>query len=399
MIESVIWTDLYKLTMGQAAFHNYPEIDASYEFINRGRTAFPERFSYKLSEQVKRMSELRLQAGEREHLEEKTPYLQKDYLNWFANYQFDPSEVYIDQVGGELSVGIEGPWKRTIYWEVPLMALICELYHSEKGQVPDANYIARAVAKGRAMREVMAFLIDFATRRAFSSQVHRNSLGGLLEGAGRVKDGGVLLGTSNVALAMEFGLPASGTYAHEWVMAHAAMFGVEQANTKAMEVWADEYLGRAGKEAYPNLGTALTDTYTTDAFLQSFTAEIAQFYTYLRQDSGIPNIEGMKLINHLRKIGLDPKDKGIVFSDALNIEKAIVLHNLFKDITRVLFGIGTFISNDILGVDPLQIVIKAYGFTLPGGRRIPVCKLSDDRGKESGDPKAIAEAKAALGLN
>ena len=398
MIESVIWTDLYKMTMGQGVLHRYPEVGAIYEFINRGRTVFPEGFAYKLREQTKRMSGLRLQQEEREFLEEKTPYLKKDYLNWFANYQFNPSEVHIDQVGGELSVEIEGPWKRTIYWEVPLMALICELYYQETNQKPQFGYMEKTRAKGRAMREAMAWFFEFGTRRAFSSEIHRNVLRILLEAAGRVEKGGPLLGTSNVALAKEFDLNPGGTYAHEWVMAHAAMFGVTKANTKAMEVWADEYLGRSGEKAYPKLGTALMDTYTTDAFLPSFTTEIAKYYTYGRQDSGIPEVEAIKFINHLRELGIDPMDKGVVFSDGLDIQRVLQLNKYFKDKTKVTFGIGTHFTNDV-GVTPLNIVIKARSFILPDGREIPVCKLSDDRGKESGDQRAIAEAKMAFGLN
>lgn len=398
MIESVIWTDLYKLTMAQAVSRRYPEVGATYEFIDRGNTLFPEGFAYKLQEQIKRMSELRIKPREREKLEEKTPFLRNDYLKWLENFQYDPKEVDIDQVAGSLFIGIKGLWKRTIYWEVPLMTTISELYFQETGQRPDLDFIQKAINKGQRLKEAGVKFMDFGTRRAFSTMVHEKSLGGLIEGAGLIADGGSLLGTSNVALGFEYNIPVSGTYAHEWIMAHAAMFGNLQANAKAMEVWADEYLGRDGGDTYSKLGTALMDTYTTDAFLPSFSPELARFYTYGRQDSGKPEVEAMKFINHLRQIGIDPKTKGVVFSDALDTDKAIWLHNMFKDIIQVVFGIGTHFTNDV-GVKPLNIVIKVRSFVLPDGREVPVCKLSDDRGKESGDPLAIEKAKKDFGIN
>lgn len=397
IIQSVLWTDLYKITMGQAVFHSYPEVGATYEFINRGHHQYPDGFAGKLRAQIEMMAELSLSASDREFLETKCPYFTKDYLNFLSNYRFNPSEVHVEQTGGELDINIEGPWERTIYWEVPLMALICELFYKETGQTPDRGYIDRARQKGEAMKTAGALLLEFGTRRAFSHKVHRNVLEALVETAGTTDQGGVLLGTSNVALAKEFNLNPSGTYAHEWVMGHAAMFGNKVANPKAMEVWAREYLGLGGGEAFPKLGTALMDTYTTEAFLEQLTAELADPYTFFRQDSGDPIDKGTKTIARFRELGIDPMTKGVAFTDGLDIPRAIAISEHFKGITQRIFGIGTDLTNDV-GPKPMNMVIKAHLFTLPSGIEIPVCKLSDDRGKESGTPEAIRKAKEELGL-
>lgn len=396
IINSPLWTDLYKITMGQGVFHRYPDVEAEYRFINRGRHNFPEDFGRKLREQIEMMADLSLSASDREFLEEKTPFLQQDYLDWFGDYRFDPEEVAIEQNGGKMDIRIKGPWMRTIYWEVPLMALICELYYQDTNQKPQFDYIEKTKAKGRAMKKAMAWFFEFGTRRAFSHEVHQNVLGALLETAGRVEDGGPLLGTSNVALAKEFDLNPGGTYAHEWVMGHAAMFGNLQANQQAMAIWAREYLGMGGGTAYPRLGTTLMDTFTTDVFLKDLNPAIFQYYTYLRQDSGEPMVEGEKAVRRLRKLGIDPMNKGVVFSDGLDIPRALQLNEHFKDQTKVTFGIGTDFTNDV-GVRPMNIVIKAHSFAKEG-TWIPVCKLSDDRGKESGDPKAIQKAKEDFGI-
>lgn len=396
IITSPLWTDLYKITMGQAVFHNYPDMGAYYEFINRGRHQFPEGFGRKLQEQIEMMVDISLSQSDREFLERKTPFLTKDYLDFFSNYRYNPEEVYVEQTGADLDIKIEGPWKRTIYWEVPLMALVCELFYQETNQHPEPDYIDRAREKGRMMREANAFFFEFGTRRAFSHEVHRNVIEVLVESAGLPQAGGVLLGTSNVALAKEFDLNPGGTYAHEWVMGHAALFGYSNANRRAMEVWADEYLGRSGGEVYPKLGTSLMDTFTTDVYLRELTAELASYFTYFRQDSGDPVTEGDKAIRRLEELGLDLKTKGVLPSNDLDIPTAISLSKYFRTRTQETAGIGTNLTNDA-GPKPMNHVIKAHAFTKEG-LWVPVCKLSDDRGKESGDLEAIQKAKEEFGL-
>ncbi len=399
IIPSLLWTDLYKLTMGNGVFQYFDQTGAKYEFINRGRTQFPEKFGHKLRDEVEKMSELTLTTPQERYLRENCLYLDSNYVDWFKAYQFDPREVNIRQVGGDLSIDIEGPWKRTIYWEVPLMTTISQLYFEETNQQPDPAYLERARNKAIRLREAQAYLFEFGTRRAFSTKVHENVLDEFIKHAVPVEQGGVLLGTSNVHLAHEKGINAGGTYAHEWVMFMAAKFGVDLANERAMEYWADLYLGRNPDRptAYPKLATSLTDTYTTDFFLKKLTYDLAQFYRTYRPDSGNPFVEGTKVLDRIVELGFDPKTKGDVFADALDTDKAIALNQHFSPLTIPTFGMGTDITNDV-GVKPLNMVIKAFSFNI-NGTDIPVCKLSDDRGKESGDPRAIAQAKRIVGLS
>lgn len=398
ILTSLLWTDLYKITMGQAVFHNYPDLEAKYDFINRGKTKFPQGFDKKLRRQIEMMADLSLTTSDIDFLREKCPFLSDDYLNWFKDYHFNPDEVKITQEGGDLSVEMEGPWQRTIYWEVPLMATISQLYFEETGQRPDCEYLERAREKARRLLENGAKILEFGTRRAFSTSVHRNILEALIETAKPISEGGVLLGTSNVALAKEFNLNPSGTYAHEWVMGHAAMFGYSQANRKAMEVWADEYLGRnPDRPAYPRLGTALPDTFTSEVFLKDFDVEMAKYYSMIRQDSGNPLERGKLYVDHFRKICLDPMTHGILPSDGLDTDTTIFLNNYFRKITQIAFGIGTHLTNDV-GAKPLNMVIKAFAFRLPNGLIVPVCKLSDNNGKESGEILAVKNCREELCL-
>ena len=124
--------DLYKFTMGCAVAKLYPRLIVKYRFFNRGNTSFPPGFADNLQALVNDMPEMLLTQDEYMYLSTKCgTFLDPVYLDFLKGYRFDPSEVSIRQIDDELLIDIEGPWYRTIYWEVPLMALISELYFTD----------------------------------------------------------------------------------------------------------------------------------------------------------------------------------------------------------------------------------------------------------------------------
>lgn len=387
IINTPIDTDLYKLTMGQAVLHNHPQVEAGYKFINRGETAFPAGFGYKLEEQVEMMAGLQLDNEQINFLKINCPYLSSDYLKWLQDYHFDPNEVSIRQYGGKLDINIDGPWSRTIYWEVPLMATISELYFKNTGQLPDDTWRQRCQSKAETFRKAGVKYTDFGTRRRFSHRVHKDVIG-ILKNDG----GSGFLGTSNVEMAMRFNLKPVGTYAHEWVMGQAGIYGVEKANKKAMELWQDEFDGR--------LSTALTDTFTTEVFLRSFNKEKALNFKTLRQDSGSPEKWTDQVVFHLRSnLNLESTDFSALYSDSLNPRRVMEINNYAKGKVKALFGIGTNLTNDV-GVKPLNMVIKMFYIGKPGfeGQQIPVVKLSDTPGKVSGASEKVGEYRQRLAI-
>ena len=120
MLTSLLDNDFYKITMQNAVIKRFPYAHARYAFINRGEHAFPEGFGEALRGEVDRMATLRLSDEEKRYLQTTCPYLDPTYLDFLAGFRYDPSEVTIEQQGSELSVVMEGPWYRTILWEVPL---------------------------------------------------------------------------------------------------------------------------------------------------------------------------------------------------------------------------------------------------------------------------------------
>lgn len=384
IINSNIDTDLYKLTMGQAVFHNFPDLRVGYEFINRGKTEFPDRFDIDLQKRIEMMAEIKTQPSESHFLENGCGgVFTKDYLDWFANYQFNPDEVKISRENGGVSLHVDGLWERTIYWEVPLMAQVSELFFKETGQKASLDWEERCIKKALDLKEAGAKYADFGTRRRFSYQVH-NRVVEILKQYG----GEGFLGTSNIKLAMDHNLRPIGTFAHEWVMALSGIYGPELANKMALEIWAKEFNGK--------LATALTDTLTTDVFLQSFDGSVAETFKAFRQDSGSPEKWTEKIINKLHQLGIDPLTRTALYSDALTTERALEILRYNEGKIQTLFGIGTHFTNDV-GVIPLNMVIKLL-YVQMNGQRIGVCKFSDDLGKVSGDPQAIVETAKKLNL-
>ena len=95
-------------------------------------------------------------------------------------------------------------------------------------------------------------------------------------------------------------------------------------------------------------------------------------------------------------MGVDPISKTIIFSDSLTPEKAIELHKWCNGKINCSFGIGTNLSNDV-GVIPLNMVIKVTACKFENDDNwIDAIKLSDDKGKETGDKNELALCKQIL---
>ena len=387
IIKSMIDTDLYKLTMQQAVIKKFPNAVVKYTFFNRGDSSFPDSFKLQLQDQLQHMRQLVLTPSEKSWLRINCPYLDPTYLDFLAGYRYDPNEVKVKLDGDKLEIKIEGYWYRTIMWEVPLMAIVSELYFKLVGEQPmdETSRLNNNREKFKIFRDSGAHFADFGTRRRFSFDVQREFVEGALKHAHNN-----FVGTSNVYLAYEYGTKAIGTHAHEWFMFHAAKYGYKMANGLAMENWTDVYRG--------DLGIALSDTFTTDVFFESFDKKFAKLYDGVRQDSGDPIEFADKVIKHYEKLGIEPKSKTIIFSDSLNPEKAVEIKDYCRGKIKCSFGIGTNFTNDV-GVKALNMVIKLTEAKPEGEEWHHCIKLSDSKGKHTGDWKEIEMAKYFLNIN
>ncbi len=377
MIHSILDTDTYKLSMMQSIAHHYPRVEVEYEFFNRNKTPFPDGFGQELRKAVDAMRELRLTGDEEKFLRERCYYLKPNYIDMLRGYRYDPTQVFIRQVGRDLFVTVRGPWYLTVLYEVPLMSTISELYFEMMGLKPADHWRDVARAKFGRMSDAGCMVSDFGSRRRFSFMVHDRVV--------RImKDFKCCAGTSNVHLAHKYGLTPIGTMAHEFIMGHAAMFGYRSATAEALKAWIEVYEGE--------LGIALPDTFTTDVFLRDFNTLYAKLFDGVRHDSGDWKWFTDLMIAHWKKLRIDPATKTIVYSDGLDDAKAIEIQKYAAGKVLPRFGIGTHLTNDV-GHTPLNMVIK---LTKCDGR--PTVKLSDSPGKELGAPEAVAHCKYDLQL-
>lgn len=379
VLHTLLDTDAYKLHMQQAVFHHYYDVQVAAEFRCRGDDLLGI-YAEAIREQVDAMQHLTLRDDEYQWLS-ALPFFKEDYLNFLRDFRYNPEQVTISNENGKLNIRLAGPWREVIMWEVPLLAVISELVH--RYRTPDAGVdqalmmLEEKLVDFSRLTESLDMsrfrLMDFGTRRRFSRDVQQAI-------AQRLQQEPWFVGTSNYDLARRLSLTPMGTQAHEWFQAHQQISpDLATSQRAALAAWLEEY---------PNqLGIALTDCITMDAFLRDFGPEFAERYQGLRHDSGDPVEWGEKAIAHYQKLGIDPLTKVLVFSDNLDLTKAVDLYRHFSSRVNLSFGIGTRLTCDIPQVKPLNIVIKLVECN---GK--PVAKLSDSPGKTICHDKAFVRA-------
>lgn len=368
---SFIDTDLYKLTMGQVVFFKFPDVQVKYKFYDRGVQSFPSGFAEKLKEKISNYVKIR--KSEIEYLK-TLGYFKPLYLEWLSGYEWNQDEVKINQIGGYLDIEIVGPWRRTIYWEVPLMASISELYFdyypAKKKQISTARN--KILDKADYLEKHNVRWSDFGTRRRYNFTHHNYLLNRLVN-----KGYSCFLGTSNLYFAKKFGFPPIGTMAHEGPMVMQANNILDHSNS----VWLDNWISVYGNK----LDTMLPDTLTTDYFIKTCDEKYFKHFSGIRQDSGDPDEFIEKIVEHLIKLKINTC-KTIVCSDSLDPIKLRDIVDRWKGVIKVVGGIGTNLTNDIEGVKPLNIVIKVVGANFFGTNDFHnVVKLSDNLDKATGE--------------
>ncbi|HIQ41306.1 MAG TPA: nicotinate phosphoribosyltransferase [Pseudomonas oleovorans] len=370
IVQNLLDTDLYKLTMMQAVLHNYPNAEVEWEFRCRNSedlTPYLAEIRY----QFERLSELSLTVDQLAFLE-RIPFIKPDFIRFLSLFRFNLRYVHTSIEDGQLSIRLRGPWLHVILFEVPLLAIISEVRNRYRyrevvlEQAAERLYEKIDWLRSEASDDELAGfqLADFGTRRRFSYRAQEQAVRIL-----KRDFPGRFVGTSNLHLAREFELKPIGTMAHEWLMAHQQLGPrLIDSQSAALDCWVREYRGQ--------LGIALTDCITMDAFLTDFDLYFAKLFDGLRHDSGDPLVWAEKAIAHYEKLGIDPLSKTLVFSDGLDLEKSLRLYRALSGRIHVSFGVGTNLTCDIPGVEPMNIVIKMIACN---GQ--PVAKISDTPGK------------------
>jgi nicotinate phosphoribosyltransferase len=379
IIRSLLDTDLYKFTMMQVVLHHFPGAHVEYRFKCRNAGFDLTPYIEEIRDEIRALCSLRFLPHELDYLR-GLRFMKSDYVDLLSLFQLDERFIQVsprEDAPGEIDIAIKGPWLHTILFEVPVLAIVSEVYY--RNNVRSPNYdegrrrLAAKIALANDVTEPDFRIADYGTRRRFGRMWHEEVIRTLKSGLGAK-----FVGTSNVDLAMREGLTPLGTMAHEYLQACQAVGPrLRDSQHFGFEVWAKEYRG--------DLGIALSDVAGMDAFLRDFDLYFCKLFDGVRHDSGDPFGWGEKLIAHYRKMRIDPRSKTMVFSDQLTIPLAIRLFKHFKDRSTLAFGIGTNLTND-LGYEALQIVIK---MTRCNGQ--PVAKISDEPSKTMDyDPSYVA---------
>ncbi|MDD2300047.1 MAG: nicotinate phosphoribosyltransferase [Fermentimonas sp.] len=388
IIRSILDTDLYKFTTSYAYSKLFPRAYGEFEFVDRSNGDYPKGFDILLKKEIKSMSALSLTQGEEDFIRRQMPYLPPTYIDFLKGFRFDPSEVDIRLEDRKLHIKARGLLYRVTLWETPILATVSELFFRLMGKYPDRKYMEdAAIDKAMRMKEHDISFSLFGMRRRFSFEVEDRVTELLKKHAGSS-----LYGTSNVFMAFKHNLSVSGTHPHEWVQFHGSIYGYKMANYMSMEDWINVFDG--------DLGTVLTDTYTTDVFLRNFSKKHAALFTSLRHDSGDPFVFTDKVIRRYEELRINPRMKYLVFSDSLNVDKAIDIKNYCGDRIGSTFGIGTNLTNDVSGdIKSMNIVMKLFRCKMTAKEEWQECvKLSDVEGKHTGSEKEIELVKQTLGL-
>ena len=363
IIQSLLDNDLYKFSMHQAVLHQFPDAEVVLKFKCRNNgIIWSEEIVMEIEAEVSALTQLNFSEYELAYLS-NLRFLKPDYIDFLRIFRLQNRYINIYQQAGELHIEISGPWLHTILFEVPVLAIVNEVYFRHNGVI-NLDYaqelLNHKIATIKTFPESFKFS-DFGTRRRYNKDWHYSVIQQIV---GQLPQ--YFLGTSNVLFAKEFNVTPIGTMAHEWLQAGQALTRIRDSQKFMLQKWADVYRG--------DLGIALSDVVGVDAFIRDFDLYFAKLFDGCRHDSGCPFEWGEKIIQMYHRLRIDPASKVAVFSDSLNINKAKELYDCFSGRLKVMFGIGTNLTNDV-GTEPLNIVIKMVGCN-----GMPVAKIADGNG-------------------
>ena len=367
IIESLLDTDLYKFTMMQCVLHQFPGAEVAYRFRCRNVGVELGPYADEIRDEIHHLCSLRFKDEELEYLA-GLRFIKSDFVDFLSLFHLKEKYITVkadSEAPNGIDITIEGPWLHTILFEIPVLAIVNEVYFRHQMPIADEKEgMKRLRAKIALIRNEPdndnLKITDFGTRRRFSRAWQTTVTETLIRELGREK----FAGTSNVDLARRYGLIPIGTMAHEYLQACQALGPrLRDSQVYGFEMWAKEYRG--------DLGIALSDVYGMDPFLKDFDMFFCKLFDGARHDSGDPFLWGEKMIEHYRRNKCDPRGKTLIFSDALTVPRIIELSRRFNHRIGVGFGIGTNLMND-LGPEPLNIVVKMIR---ANGQ--PVAKISD----------------------
>ncbi len=409
-IRTLLDTDFYKLLMLQMIWKMHPERRVTFQLINRTASVRLADFvdERELIDQLDHARTLSFAKNELIWLAGNTFYgtrhiFEPAFMEWLAQFRLPDYEL--TQRDGQYELIFSDLWTGTTMWEIPALAIINELraraamrgmsrfdldvlYARAKAKLWSKVERLRALAREGPLR-----VSDFGTRRRHGFLWQLWCVEALQEGLGES-----FIGASNVKHAMDTGLEAIGTNAHELPMVYAAIARDEtelrESPYAVLRDWATMYGG--------NLLVVLPDCFGTTAFLRDAPDWVAD-WKGARPDSKPPLEASRELIAWWKARGRDPSEKLIVLSDAMDVDSIEEAARALRGEVNLSFGWGTNLTNDFLGCVPagadgeLKAISLVCKVVEADGR--PAVKLSDNTNKALGSPDEIERYLGVFGAD
>jgi nicotinate phosphoribosyltransferase len=386
-VKSILDTDLYKFTTSYAYMKLFPDAEGTFEFCDRANTVYDSEFMDIIQMEFASLTSLQLLDDEFDFVCDKIRFIPQCYWEWLKSFKFDFNKIQFNLDNEQhLHINVTDKLYKVTLYEIPILAIVSAAKSKWNDyKVNLEEMLSKLDTKIAISNEYKLKFSEFGTRRRFDYDIQDKVCQRLKEKAAYCS------GTSNVHMAMKYNMNIMGTHPHEWFMFHGAEFGYKRANYLALENWVNVYDG--------DLGIALSDTYTTDVFLQNFSRKHAKLFDGVRHDSGDPFKFVTKVINRYKELGIDPTTKTIIFSNALDFELYREIAEYCGNRIRCAAGIGTNLTNDC-GHRPSNIVMKLKKCRMNQRQPWFECiKLSDDKGKHMGPEKEVEICKYECNIN
>ena len=135
IIESLLDTDLYKFTMMQAVLHQFPGAQVEYKFKCRTPGAQLAPYIHEMHDEIRHLCSLRFSEDELAYMG-SLRFIKSDFIDFLGLFRLSDKHITLTPLdNGEIDIRVRGPWLHTILFEIPVLAIVSEVFyrHTQPG--------------------------------------------------------------------------------------------------------------------------------------------------------------------------------------------------------------------------------------------------------------------------
>ena len=224
IITSLLNQDMYKYSMTQAIYHQFPTYKTTWTFKCRNKgVKFTKEMVKEIKEQIKAYCELRYTEDELEYLD-NIKRIKGSYVDFLRLWRPRYEDFRISRRARcGLAIETRGTWLNTSMYEIPTLAIVNEVYFRMAYDYDKlfASFKARLDEKFDKVKNNVYYLgafSEFGLRRRLSAEAQELAVEKFSHLNDTKHSASKFVGTSNVYLAKKYGVTPVGTMAHEWIM-------------------------------------------------------------------------------------------------------------------------------------------------------------------------------------